>query len=217
MVFELQRADGMGDAFQRVGDAMGVVVHRVDAPLVTGANMVRAADAVDGWVAHVHIGRSHVDLGAQHHRAIGELTVPHACEQVKVLGDRTIAIGTVLASLRQRAAIFAHLLWRQIIHIGQALVDEFDREIVQRIEIIRCPTYLTVPLKTQPAHVILNGLRVLVALFFRVSVVETQVAQSVVILCQTEIQADGFGMPHMQIAVRLRGETGHDALMLARG
>ena len=215
VILELQRADRMGDAFQRVGDAMCVIVHRIDAPPVAGADVVRAADAVDRRVAQVDVGRGHVDPGAQHAAAVGEFAVSHACEQVEVFRHAAITIWAVLAGLGQRAAIFAHLLRRQVVHIGQAFIDQLDRELVQLLEVVRCPAHLAVPLETQPAHVLLDRQRVFLAFLFRVGVVETQVAFSLVILRQSEVQADGFGMADMQIAVRLRRKARDDAAVLA--
>ena len=81
VVFELQRADGVGDALDGVGLAVGVVVHRVDAPLVAGAVMVGVEDAVHHRVAQVEVGRGHVDLGAQRAGAVGELAGPHASKR----------------------------------------------------------------------------------------------------------------------------------------
>ena len=62
--FEFQRADGVGDAFDGIRDAVGEVIHRVDAPLVAGPVMVEAFDAIDDRIAHVQVGGGHVDLGA---------------------------------------------------------------------------------------------------------------------------------------------------------
>ena len=196
---------------------MRVVVHRVDAPFVAGADVVGALDAVDDRVAHVDVGRGHVDLGAQHHGAVGEFAVTHAREQIQVLFRRTVAARAVLAGLGQRAAIFAHLFRRQVVHIGQTLVDQLNGKIVQRIEIVRRPAHFAVPLKSQPAHVVLDGLRVFRIFLLRIGVVEAQVAQAVVIPGQTEVQADGFGVTNMKITIRLRRESGDDALMLAAG
>jgi hypothetical protein len=50
-------------------------VHRVDAPLVAGVVVLGMAHAVDGRVAQIDVGRGHVDLGAQHGGAIGQLAV----------------------------------------------------------------------------------------------------------------------------------------------
>jgi hypothetical protein len=73
--------------------------------------MVRGvADAVDGRVAQVDVGRGHVDLGAQDVGAVGELAGLHALEQIQVLGDAAVAVGAVLARLGQRAAVGAHLV-----------------------------------------------------------------------------------------------------------
>ena len=75
----------MRDVFQRVRDRVRVVVHRVDAPVVAGAVVVRVADAVDGRVAHVHVRRGHVDLGAQDVLAVLVLAGLHVAEQVAAI------------------------------------------------------------------------------------------------------------------------------------
>ena len=43
MVLEFERADRMRDAFDRIALAVRPVVHRIDAPLVAGAMMMRRA------------------------------------------------------------------------------------------------------------------------------------------------------------------------------
>ena len=122
VVFELQRADGMRDAFDGVGLPVREVVHRIDAPLVAGAVMLGVQDAVHHRVAHVEVGRGHVDLGPQGARAVGKFAGLHALEQVEVLFDGAVAIGAVLARLGQRAAVLAHFLGGQIADVGLARV-----------------------------------------------------------------------------------------------
>ena len=79
------------------------------------------------------------------------------------------------------------------------------------------PSALRRSTKAQPAHVVLNRLRILIAFLFRVGVVEAQVALAVVVFCQAEIQADGFGVTDMQIAVRLGRKAGlYRAVLAAR-
>ena len=68
VVLELQRAEGVRDPLDGVLERVRVVVERVDAPRVARAVVVRVADAVEDRVAHQHVGRGHVDLGAQHVR-----------------------------------------------------------------------------------------------------------------------------------------------------
>jgi hypothetical protein len=46
VVLELERAQRVRDALDRVGQAVGEVVHRVDAPRVAGPVVVRVLDAV---------------------------------------------------------------------------------------------------------------------------------------------------------------------------
>ena len=74
------------------------------------------------------------------------------------------------------------------------------------------------PIETQPVDVLLDRIDIFLALFFRVSVVETQIAQARVFGCYGEIETDGFGMADMQITIRLRRETGvHTAAVLTLG
>jgi len=46
MVFEFERAQRMGDAFDGVGEAVSKVVKRIDAPLVTGIVMGDVTNAI---------------------------------------------------------------------------------------------------------------------------------------------------------------------------
>ena len=97
VIFEFQRADGMGDAFDGIGLAVRVVVHRIDAPLVAGAVMFGVEDAVHDGIAHVEVRRRHVDFGAQRAGAVGEFAGLHAREEIEIFFDGAIAIGALLA------------------------------------------------------------------------------------------------------------------------
>ena len=82
---------------------MGVVVHRVDAPGVARAVVVRVLDAVQQRIAQVHVWRGHVDLGAQHVLAVREiarcflsgagLTIPGELARVTGLSRREAGLG----------------------------------------------------------------------------------------------------------------------------
>ena len=91
MHVEFQGADRVGDPLDRVALAVGVVVHRVDAPFVASAVMLGVDDAVHDRVAEQHVGVGHVDLGAQDLFAVGEFALLHALEQVEVLLDGAVA------------------------------------------------------------------------------------------------------------------------------
>ncbi len=43
---------------------MRKIVHRVDAPFISGPVVIETLDAVQHRVAHVHVGRRHIDAGA---------------------------------------------------------------------------------------------------------------------------------------------------------
>ena len=86
IVLELEGAQGVGDAFDRVRQTVREVVHRVDLPRVVGPVVVRVAnDPVEDRIAHQHVLGRHVDLGAQHLGAVGKLAGAHAGEEVEVL------------------------------------------------------------------------------------------------------------------------------------
>ena len=80
--------------------------------------------------------RGHVDLGAQHAGAVGELAGPHAAEQVEVLLHRALAERAVLAGLGQRAAVDAHLLLALVVDIGLAGLDQVLGPAVERLEVV---------------------------------------------------------------------------------
>ena len=80
MILELERAEGMGDAFDRVGLAVGEIIGRVNAPGIAGARMRRVDDAVEHRVAQIHVAGAHVDPGPQHPRAVAEFARAHAPE-----------------------------------------------------------------------------------------------------------------------------------------
>ena len=104
VILELQRAERMRDALDRVRLAVREVVGRIDAPFVAGARVRGVQDAVQHGIAQVHVARGHVDLRPQHARAVGKLARAHAAEQVEILLDRPVATGAVTARLGQRAA-----------------------------------------------------------------------------------------------------------------
>ena len=113
----------MRDAFDGIGNAMRVVVHRVDAPFVAGVVVMGAADAVDDGVAHIDVARSHIDFQAQGFTAVWKLAVFHAREQVEVFFDTAVAVRAVFARFGQRTAVFTHFFRCQIIDIRFAVFD----------------------------------------------------------------------------------------------
>jgi hypothetical protein len=113
--------------------------------------------------------------------------------------------------------IGAHGLGIEVADKRLTLLDQAFGKIVKPLEIIRSPAHSAVPFESQPADVLLNGQRVFIGFLFRIGVIEAQVASALIVLRQPEIQADGFGVANVQIAVGLGRKSGGDDAMLARG
>ena len=134
---KFQRTDTVGDALDVIAQAMGEIVHRIDAPFVTGVMVLRVADAVQHRVAHPDVRRRHVDPGAERAGAVGVLAPLHAREQIEVLLHPAIAEWGILARAIRRAAVRVDVLGREVTHISQALPDECQGVFVQRFKVVR--------------------------------------------------------------------------------
>ncbi len=209
VVLELEGADRMGDPLEGVGQAVGEIVHRVDAPRVPGAVMGGVEDAVDHRVAQVHVRRGHVDLGPQHPAAVRELAGAHAPEQIQVLLHAAVAEGALFAGFGQGAAVVADLLGVQAVNVGLAGPDQVNGELVEPIEVVRGVAEL-LPVEPQPAHILLDRLGILLLFPGGVGIVHAQVTAAGEFGGQAEIETDRFGVADMQIAVGLGGKAGQN-------
>ena len=133
MHFELERADAVGDAFDVIAQAMGEIVHRINAPLVAGVMMLGVPDPVEHRVAQPDVGRRHVDLRAQRAGAVGKLAGFHARKKVEVFLDGAIAKRHLLSPGARdiRRCLRASDRRRRL-----CLLDELDREFVELVEIV---------------------------------------------------------------------------------
>ena len=210
MVGELERAHGVGDALDGIRLAVGVVVHGVDAPLVAGAVMRGVQDAVHDRIAHVEVGRGHVDFGAEHAAAVGEFALLHADEEVEIFFDGAVAKGAVFAGLGEGAAVLADLVGGEVVDIGLAILDELQGPLVELAEVVGGVAE-AVPLEAEPAHVFLDGVDVLLLFLFGIGVVEAQVGLAAELVGEAEVEADGLGVADVQIAVGLGWKAGLDS------
>ena len=172
--------------------------------------MMRVTDAKDDRVAHVDVGRGHVDLQAQHMRAVGELARLHAAEQVEVFLGRAIPIWAVASGLGERPAERSHLVGGEAVYVGAAVLDEQFAVLVEFLEVVRRVEEIRAPVETEPLHRIEDRLHVLRVFGDRIGVIETHVAAAVVIARQTEIEADRLGVADVQIPIRLGREARAD-------
>ncbi len=132
MHLEFQRANAVRDAFDVIAQAMGEIIHRVDAPFAAGVMMLGVADAVEQRIAHPDVRRGHVNLRAQRTFAVGKLAGLHAPEQIEIFLHAAVAVGRFLGL----AAVFVGFVRRQIADVGLALFDQLLRVIVNLVEII---------------------------------------------------------------------------------
>ena len=122
VVLELERAERVRDALDRVGLAVGAVVHRVDAPGVAGAVVGGVQDAVQHRVAQVQVGATPC-RSSRAARARRRGTRRRACARSRSRFSSTdaVAVRAVAARLGQRAAVRADLLGGQVVDVGLAL------------------------------------------------------------------------------------------------
>src|SRR5215470_3283898 len=195
---------------------MCVVVQRVHAPLAPSTMMCSVANAIDRWVAQVDVGAREIDLQAQHVRAIGEFALLHASKQIEVFLDASVAIRARLTRLGQRPAQLTEFVGSRAIDVGQTCFDEVPGELVEPVEIVRSVVKVLAPIETQPSDRLFDGVFVLDVLFHGVRIVKTEMANAAILCGEAEIEADGFGMPDVKVAIGLWWEaSNHSPAILA--
>ncbi len=215
VVLEFEAAQGVRDALDGVGLAVGEVVGRIDAPRVARPRMLRVQDPVQDRVAQVDVAGGHVDARAQDARAVGELAGAHAREQVEALLRRAVPPRALSAGFGERAAVLADLVGGEVVDVRLADLDEVDGPLVELLEVVRCEVEVLAPVEAQPPDVRLDGVDVLLLFLHGVRVVEAQMTAAAELAGDTEVDADRLRMTDVEVAVRLRGEAGDDGLVPA--
>jgi hypothetical protein len=85
--FEFQSAEGVGDVFETVHDAVSVVVSGVDTPLVSRVRVGMEPNAVSNKVPHAGVGVLHVHLDSQRALSFLETALPHFLKQIEIFLD----------------------------------------------------------------------------------------------------------------------------------
>ena len=197
---------------------MGEVIHGVNNPLVARAEMRNFLDPIQRGVPHVDVARSHVDLGPQHPGAFFELSVTHALKQVKIVGDSTRAIRAILAGFGESAAVFANLVWRQVINVGLARLYEMDCALEDLFEVVGCVKEPVVPVESEPPDVPNDVLFEFFFFLARIGIVETEIAHPPAVFGgYSEIQAKCFRMTDVEISVWLGRKTRVNAAVVLVG
>ena len=217
VVLELERAQRMRDALDRVAERVRVVVHRIDRPGVAGVLVRHLLDPVQRRVAQVDVAAGHVDLRAQGARAVGELAGAHAPEQVEVLVDAsgrgTANCGPARSACRD---IRAPRSARQVADEGVALARSASRRRGRRprssprrgaARPSRSPASARRP--GSPATNSGSSLAGLVSSKRRLQTPPNSRGEA-------EVQADRLGVADVQVAVGLGREAGADARRACR-
>jgi hypothetical protein len=172
-------------------------------------------DAVEGRVAQVDVGRRHVDLRAQHGCAVGQAAALHVVPARQVLVHAAAAERAVGAGRAEVATVGAHLLWRLLVDIGQAVAHQRLGRACHEVEVaagvVQVAGAAGVPVEAEPVHRLDDGVDVLLLLLLGIGVVEAQVAYAAVVRREAEVQADALGVADVQVAVGLGREAGADA------
>ena len=215
---KLQRAEGVGDALQRILDGVGEVIHGVDAPLVPLAVVVHIVDAVEDGVPHVEVAGGQVDLGPEGVLALGELAPAHPLKEVQTLLHGAVPPGAAGGGA-DTAPVFLELLRGKLADIGEAFPDQAHRLAVILLKVVRAVEEAVAPVEAQPVDVPLDGVHELHILLGGVGVVHPEVAEAAELLRRAEVDGQGLAVADVQVAVGLRREAGVDghALELSAG
>ena len=194
--------------------AVGVVVHRINAPFVTRAVMACVLDPVEERITEHHIWMRHIYLRPEHLFAVCINSVTHFAEELEVFLYAAIAVRTLNTGLVNGASTLGNFFLSLVIDIGESPFDEILGPLIKLVEIIGSVALLF-PLETEPLDVLLDGVHILDILLDRIGVIVAQVGLASVFLCETEVYAQALGVSEMQVAVRLRREAGEYAFVLA--
>ncbi len=161
---------------------------------------------VDDRVAHVHIGRCHIDLGSQHHFPFGNLPAVHLVEQLHRLLNRPIPVRAIRTRHRGSSFLFGYLFGRLLIHVRFSFFDQFLREIPQLLEVIGSIINV-LPVESEPFDILHDGVHVLHVLLHRVGIVEPEVARTAIFLGNPKVDTNRLRVPDMQVPVGFRREA----------
>ncbi len=179
MVFKLERANRVCDPLDGIALTVSPVVHRINAPLVTGSMVMGVHDTIHHRISQIEIVSCHIDLGAQRSSTVGKLPCLHSLEQVQVLFDRPVAERAVLAGFSQSAAVLSHLLTVQIANKCLAIANQLQSPLIELFKVIG-GVVESIPLESEPLHIRHDGLHVLVVFLGRVRVVKAKIASPAV-------------------------------------
>ena len=137
VILELQRAQGMGDAFDGIRNPVRPIVHGVNVPFIAGAVMAGVENPVHGRVAQVHIGAGHVNTRPKGLAAVGELvcitrptgsTKRRQAGRLRDVGELLAQFGAIMERQDPREIDEA----RRLLYVGMTRAE--DRLVLTRAD-----------------------------------------------------------------------------------
>ncbi len=116
---------------------MGIIIHGIYLPTVSGTMVVCLLYAVDHRIAHVQIGAGHVDLGAQGFTAIRKFSGFHAAEKIEIFCNAAIPVWAVLSRNGKSPAVVAQLFHTEVAYKSFAVLDQYLGIFIEFVKVIR--------------------------------------------------------------------------------
>ncbi len=105
--------------------------------------------------------------------------------------------------------MLADLVGGEVVDVGLAGLDELHGPLVELAEVVGGVAE-ALPVEAEPAHVGHDGVDVLLLFLFGIGVVEAQVGFAAELVGEAEVDADGFGVADVEVAVGLGRKAGLD-------
>ena len=191
---------------QIIADGVRIVVHGIDTPFIPRPVMRLPQNTVNDGIAHVDVGRRHIDLCAQTLFPVGIFSFAHFGKELEVFRNAPVPPGAFLAALGKRAAGSADFRRAHVAHESLAVLYQFNRVIIDLFEIIGSISFL-IPFESQPADIAPDSVHKFRLFLGRIGIVEKQIALAVIFFLDTEVDAHAFRVPYVKIPVRFGRET----------
>ena len=156
MILKLKRTNRMSNALDSIGKRMGKIIHRVNAPLITGAMVSSMCNSIDYRIAHNDIGGCHVNLCPKNMGAILKLTVLHFLKEFEIFFYTAVTIRTVFSRLRQGTSVLTDFVTGKITYIGLTKLYQLNSVFIKLREVIGSVKLPVIPGESKPFYISLN-------------------------------------------------------------
>ena len=86
-------------------------------------------------------------------------------------------------------------------------MNQLNSKFIHLVKIIRSIKKPVFPVKTKPFYIFNDGLNIFILFFYRIGIIKSQITFSTISFCNSKIQANGFRMANMKIAIWFRWES----------